>query len=105
MGVQDHQLCGIYYQAVMKIGRNALEVHIVEECAELIAAHLRRNRDDRPESLEQFYKECADVSLMVDLLMIVVPSEIRLLVSAEKEKKLARLEKLIEGDGDVEKEE
>jgi len=108
MGRKKHRLCGAdgdfrddYFQAVKMWGWTAQEMVLAEECAELAAAYLRKGRTNRPEALEQFYEECADVSVMIDQLLVAAPLEIRQRVLEKKAKKLAMLrEKLSAEEGD-----
>ena len=108
MGRKKHRLCGAdgdfrddYFQAVKMWGWETQERVLAEECAELAAAYLRKGRTNRPDALEQFYEECADVSVMIDQLLVAAPREVRLFVQAAKDRKLARLrENLCAEEGD-----
>ena len=92
----DKQKCEIYKAALEKYGVGAQIGMLTEECGELLSAINKFNRSRC--SSDDVLTELADVSIMVEQLSLIYGGYEKFQI--EKDKKLIRLLKRINNNGD-----
>ena len=85
----------IYTKAFLKWGFMPQMGMVVEECAELIQATNKFMRKNDNKSREHFYEELVDVEIMIEQMRIIFNKD-KAQIDKIKEKKLERLEKMLE---------
>lgn len=83
----------IYKAAMAHYGQASQEDKLIEECAELIQAILKHRRKPCAETLDNLYEEFADVMIVMGQINHIFSP---VLLAHHKQKKLSRLQKLIE---------